>query len=99
AVFLDQTLQFAARDEIAAYVVEPNRLCKFKEIFQRIDSFRGSQYARRLHAVSPYLFRAKTSLAVAITCSLVNPNFFIASFPGPDAPKVVIPMIAPDGPT
>src|SRR6185437_4205076 len=46
-----------------------------------------------------YFFLARTPLAASSTCSTVNPYFLNKSLAGAEAPKVVIPRIAPSSPT
>ena len=41
AVFVDQSLQFAAGDQVAPNVVQPHRLAILQQFFQGISGFRG----------------------------------------------------------
>ncbi len=51
-VFVDQALQVAAGDEVAANIVEPYRLAKFLQIFQMVDALCAFYNSSRLHNFS-----------------------------------------------
>jgi hypothetical protein len=85
AVLLDQTSELAARDEMAADVVEPHGLTQSLQRQQRIRGHRACL--------------STCCLATATRWSGVKPNFFCSALSGAEAPNVRIPMMAPPRPT
>ena len=49
AIFVDQALQFAAGEQVAADVVQPHRLAEFQKVFERIGGFGGFENSDWLH--------------------------------------------------
>src|SRR5205807_2322129 len=49
AIFIDQTLQFAAGDQVAPDVIQPNRLAELLKIFYWIRGLGGFQNSGGLH--------------------------------------------------
>src|SRR5262249_50187312 len=84
-VTIDQGLQFAARDEAVAQIVEPRRLPATFELLQVV------------HAV--FLASAIWCSAASSTRSGVKPNFRSRSLSGAEEPKVCMPILAPVLPT
>ncbi len=61
SIFRDQTLQFAAGKQVAADVVQPNRLAEFQKIFERVGGFSGIENSSGLHCV-PLFFSRRSSV-------------------------------------
>src|SRR6185312_5029796 len=90
AVIGDERLEPAARQQLAADIVEPDRLAVILQALQRVHVRCPPRRSRD---------RASCDFAASTTFSGVKPNFFRSSLNGADAPNVCMPILAPVRPT
>ena len=71
SVVVNQALEFAPRHQIAPDVVQPDRLAKSLQLFQRVDGLARFQSSNRIHDISSLLLMSPPDSPMDVTDSLL----------------------------